>query len=116
MVNYLRIFIPNISELVEPLRSLLKNNLVWSWGKNCEIAYNKLKNILTELLALSNYNAKDVFTIQCDASEKELGCCLFQNDRPVYYASKCLSETEQMYAQTEKEMLGMVFACKNFIN
>lgn len=114
MVNYLRLFIPNMSELVEPLRNLLKKNLVWSWGKNCEIAFNKLKNILIELPALSNYNAKDVFTIQCDASEKALGCCLLQNDRPVYYASRCLSETEQMYAQIEKKMLGMVFACKKF--
>lgn len=114
MVNYLRLFIPNMSELVEPLRSLLRKDSVWSWGKNCDIAFNKLKSVLTELPTLGNYNAKDVFTIQCDASEKALGCCLFQNNRPVYYASRCLSETEQMYAQVEKEMLGMVFACKKF--
>jgi len=78
MVNYLsRLFIPNMSELVGPLRSLMKKNIVWSWGKKCEIAFNKLKNILTELPAISNSNAKDVFSIQCDASEKALWCCLF---------------------------------------
>lgn len=99
MVNYLRVFIPNMSELVEPLRGLLRKNIVRSWGKSCDSAFSKLKNILAELPALINYNAKDNFTIQCDASEQAWGCCLFQNNRPVYYASRCLSDTEQMYAQ-----------------
>lgn len=49
-----------------------------------------------------------------DASQKALGCCLFQNSKPVYYAFKCLSETEQRYAQIEKEMLAIKFACEKF--
>ncbi|KAF0710957.1 Uncharacterized protein FWK35_00037749, partial [Aphis craccivora] len=114
MVNYLRICIPNMSELIEPLRGLLRKDVVWSWSINCDSAFNKLKNVLTELTTLSNYNTEDNFTIQCDASEKALGCCLLQNNRPVYYASRCMSDTEQMYAQVEKEMLGIVFACKKF--
>lgn len=85
------------------------------WEKSCDVAFSKLKNILAE--ALNNYNAKDNFTVQCDASEKALGCCLFQNYRPVYYASRCLSDTEQTYAQVEKEMfLLWCLHVKNFIN
>uniref|UniRef100_A0A2S2NXG9 RNA-directed DNA polymerase n=1 Tax=Schizaphis graminum TaxID=13262 RepID=A0A2S2NXG9_SCHGA len=103
-----------MSELIEPFRDLLRKDVLWSWSIDCDSAFNKLKNILTEMTTLSNYNAKDNFTIQCDASEKALGCCLLQNNRPVYYASRCMSDTEQMYAQVEKEMLSIVFACKKF--
>ena len=40
---------------------------------------------------------------------------LLQQNRPVAYASKCLTETEGRYAQLEKEMLAIVFACKKCI-
>lgn len=63
MVNYLQIFIPNMSEVIEPLRGLLRKDVVWSWSMNCDSAFNKLKNILTELTTLSNYNTNDNFTI-----------------------------------------------------
>jgi len=32
MVNYLRQFIPNISEITTPLRSLLKKETLWAWA------------------------------------------------------------------------------------
>lgn len=87
---------------------------MWIWNKNSDNAFNKPIDILPELPTLSNYNAEDNSVIQCDASNKAMGCCLFQNNRPVYYASRCLSDTEQMYAQVEKEMLSIVFACEKF--
>lgn len=95
MVNYLRLLIPNMSEVVEPLRELLKKGNDWVWTKNCDLAFNTLKTVLCQLPTLSNYVSNFSFKIQCDASKKALGCCLFQNDKPVYYASKCLSDTEQ---------------------
>ncbi|KAL4098106.1 hypothetical protein QTP88_022775 [Uroleucon formosanum] len=98
----------------ERVKGLLRKDVVWSWSINCDSAFNKLKNVLTDLTTLSNYSVNENFTIQCDASEKALGCCLLQNNRPVYYASRCMSDKEQIYAQVEKEMLGIVFACKKF--
>lgn len=112
MVNYW--FIPNMSEVVEPLRGLLKKDNDWIWTTNCNHVFNKLKSIFRKLPTLSNYDSKSNFKIQCDASEKALGCCLFQNDKPVYYASKSLSDAEQSYAQVEKEMMSIVFACNKF--
>ena len=45
-----------------------------------------------------------------------LGAVLFQEDRPVTFASKVLTETESRYANIEREMLAVVFGCEQFHN
>ena len=47
-------------------------------------------------------------------SQKGLGAALLQDGRPIAYASRSLSDTEQRYAQIEKEMLAIVFALEKF--
>lgn len=39
-----------------------------------------------------------------------------QDNRPVAFASRALSEAETRYAMVEKEFLGLTFACKKFHN
>ena len=52
--------------------------------------------------------------IQCDTSQKGLGAALLQNQKPVAYASRALTDTETRYAQIEKEMLAIVYALEKF--
>ena len=52
--------------------------------------------------------------IQCDAYEKAIGCCISQMKSPIHFASRCLSETEVAFAQIEKEILAISFACTKF--
>jgi len=51
--------------------------------------------------------------IQCDASKDGLGWALIQEGRPISFGSRALSETEQNYAQVEKELLAIVCAVKS---
>ena len=53
-------------------------------------------------------------TIQCDASGKGLGAVLLQDNKPVCYASRALTDIETRYAPIETEMLAVVFACRKF--
>ena len=63
---------------------------------------------------LRYYNLKEEVTLQCDASQSGLGATLMQNGQPVAYASRALTPTETRYAQIEKELLAIVFACDHF--
>ena len=53
-------------------------------------------------------------TLSVDASFKGMGAVILQNDRPVAYVSKALTQSQQNYAQIEKEMLAIVFGCEHF--
>lgn len=56
--------------------------------------------------------------VVADASSYELGAVLLQkNDKHwklVVYASQLMSQTECRYAQSEKEVLALVWACDKF--
>ena len=43
-----------------------------------------------------------------------LGTCLVQEGKPIAFASKSLTDTETRYANIERELLAIVFACQRF--
>ena len=47
--------------------------------------------------------------IQADASMKGLGAVLFQDGKPVIFASKSITETEKNYSNTERELFSVIF-------
>ena len=53
-------------------------------------------------------------TVQADASQRGLGACLVQEGKPIAFASKSLTDTETRYANIERELLAIVFACQRF--
>ena len=114
MVQYLSKFIPNLSDLTKPLRELTFPRTEWSWAKEHAKALSKIKNAVTNAPVLRYYNDKDPVTIQCDASQSGLGAVLLQDDQPVAYASRALTSTEVRYAQIEKELLAILWACEKF--
>ena len=52
--------------------------------------------------------------IECDASNYGLGAVVYQDNKVIGFASRTLTKTERNYAQIEKEMLAIVFACLRF--
>ena len=52
--------------------------------------------------------------LSVDASKSGLGAACLQDDAPVAFASRALSNAETRYAQIEKELLAAVFACRKF--
>ena len=105
MVNYLSQYIPNMSEITAPLRSLLKKETQWSWYDEHDNSLAKIKEVLTSRPVLRFFDINKPATIQADPSQNGLGGCLLQEGRPVIYASRSLTSAERNYAQIEKELL-----------
>jgi len=114
MVTYLAKFIPNMSQHTEPLRVLTRDDVAWQWEEEHQRTFDKLKTMLTEAPLLRYYDVRLPVTLSVDASKSGLGAVLLQEDKPAAYASRALTETEQRYAQIEKEMLAIVFGAERF--
>ena len=52
--------------------------------------------------------------VQTDASREGLGAVLIQDNLPVCYASRSLSDSEKMYAPIKLELLAIVFDMQKF--
>ena len=91
MINYLRKYIPNMSELTGLLRSLLKGDVLWAWFPEHDDALSEIKSVLSSVPVLRFYDTGLPTTLQFDASKSGLGACLMQQGQPPAYASRTLS-------------------------
>ena len=113
-VNYLAKFVPHMSAVIEPIRSLLRKDVEFMWSNPREKAFNKIKYVLSQQPVLKCFDVKKPITVHCDASKFGLGAVLTQDDKRVSFASRSMTEAETRYAQIEKELLSVVFALERF--
>ena len=70
-------------------------------------AFNQMKGEIARAPILAYYDPRKETVLQTDASMKGLGACLLQEERPVYFASKALTETQRSYVAIEIESLAV---------
>ena len=114
MVNYLSKFSARLSELAEPIRELCKDKVPFNWGPEHQAAFKQMKCEIARTPILAYYNPKKETVLQTDASVKGLGACLLQDQKPVYFASKALTETQHGYIAIEIESLAVAWAMEKF--
>ncbi|GBM86638.1 Transposon Ty3-G Gag-Pol polyprotein [Araneus ventricosus] len=111
MMNFFRKFVPNLTDMAEPLHAMLKADATWTWGPK-EKALGRIKESLCNPPVLTLYDCKKSVYLSADASSYGIGAMLYQiknsSKLPIAYASRTLSATERGYAQTEKEALVVV--------
>ena len=110
MVSFLSRYIPNVSQILAPLRQLTQTHIDWFWSPQCENAFTTIQRLLTTAPVLRFYDPHEEATVQCDASSHGLGAVLMQRGNPVMYCSRSLTTCEQAYSQIEKELLAITFA------
>ncbi|CAC5412463.1 unnamed protein product [Mytilus coruscus] len=113
-VTYLSKFLPKLSDICEPLRKLTLKDSEFCWIENHDKALEEIKRLVTAEPVLKYYDPKLQLTVQSDASQTGLGAAVMQEDRPVAYASRALTDTETRYAQIEKELLSVIFGLEKF--
>lgn len=118
LANYCSRFIQDFASLAEPLRELTKKNNQWSWEEKHINAFEQIKLSLSKnSMAYFNPTWRTELTI--DASPAGLGCVMAQYNlnninekKMISFNSRTLSDVEKRYSQTEKEALGLVWACE----
>ncbi|GJW30966.1 reverse transcriptase domain-containing protein [Tanacetum coccineum] len=112
--GFYRRFIKDFSKISRPITHLLEKNTPFIFSDKCIQAFETLKKKLTEATILIAPDWDLPFELMCDASDFTIGAILGQRHekhfRPIYYASKTMSEAELHYTTTEKEMLDVVYA------
>lgn len=119
MINQTGKFLPHMASHTEPLRCLLQQDTDWLWDQPQQTAFQSLKDLLISADTLAHYDPSKDTVVAADASNAGIGAVLLQvqtdtSRRPVCYASRSLTETEQRYAVIEKEALAATWACEKF--
>ena len=111
-------FIPHFATLSEPLRRLTRKETPFKFGLEQKKSFECLKQKMAEACSLAYFDKNAPTEIIADASPVGLGIVLAQEQdgawTPVGYASRNLTGCEQRYSQTEKEVLGVVWACERY--
>jgi len=84
------------------------------WTEEHEKAFAQMKKIVSREVMLAYPNFNQPFEIYTDASNKQLGSVITQNNRPIAFYSKKLSKHQQKYTVTDLELLSIVMTLKEF--
>jgi hypothetical protein len=118
LAGYYRKFIDKFSALAKPLTELLKKDVPWKWTEKEQASFEVLKSKLTTSPVLQYPDFGKPFLLTTDASGYAIGAVLSQGkvgqDLPIAYASRTLNDAELNYSTVEKELLAIVWACKQF--
>ena len=68
MVAYLGKFIPHLSDASAPLRSLIVKNSIWDFTESHKLAFQNIKDLITECPTLKIFGPKLPTKITCNAS------------------------------------------------
>ena len=117
MLQFYNRFLHNLATLAAPLYSLFRKGATYRWGKPQQESFNNAKECFISPRVLIHFDQKLKVILSCDASPTGVGAVMANelsdvSECPVAYASRSLSETEQIYAQIDKEALSIIFAIK----
>jgi hypothetical protein len=108
MTQYVARYIPHYATLTEPLRRLTRQNVPWSWSRDEQISFDSLKSVLSSTQVMVYFDPSKATEVLVDASPVGVSAMLTQEGKVVCYASRALTDVEQRYSQTDREMLGLV--------
>jgi hypothetical protein len=119
MVGYYQRLIPRFSEISEPLRRLLKNNVPYAWGAEQQAAFDKLRVALTSKPVLAIARPDCLFILSTDWSKRGSSAILSQIwsdgiERVIAYASRSHSTAETNYSSYKGEMMAAVWGVDHF--
>ena len=114
IMTYMANFMPNFSNRSQALRDLLKKDTPFVMDQDHIHCFEELKKGLSDESCLAFYDPSKPVTLEVDSSQRGMGAALVQENQPVAFASKSLSETQSNYPNIDREMLAVVFGISRF--
>ncbi len=127
MVQYYRDLWARRSDMLTPLTSLVgecgqtkstkakgTKKAPWHWDKVHQRAFNHVKATISKDVVLAHQDYSKVFEIYTDDSSKQLGAVITQDNKPIEFFSRKLSDTQCKYSVTKIELLAIVETLKEF--
>lgn len=106
-------FCKNFAAVAVPLTNLLSPKVPFVWTESCQVAFDKLKALLSSSPILAAPNFDKLFKLAVDASDFGVGAVLLQDDSVCFYSKK-FDVHQKHYSTIEKEALALIFALKHF--
>ena len=117
LANYHRSFIKDFAVMAQPLYGLTGKNK-FKWDDEQQMAFDELKEALTNPPVLTLPNSYDSFILDTDASDFCIGAELIQvqdgQERVIAYSSFTLTPEQKNYCTTRKELLSIVRFTRQF--
>ena len=79
----------------------------WHWDEVYQRAFNHVKATIAREVVLAYPDYSKVFEIYTNASSKQLGAVITQENRPITFFSQKLSTTQRKYSITEIKLLAI---------
>ncbi len=86
----------------------------WHWDEVHQRAFNQVKATIAKDVVLAYLDYSKVFAIYTYASNIQLGAVITQDNRPVAFFSRKLSDTQRKNSITKIELLAIVETLKEF--
>ncbi len=84
----------------------------WHWDEVHQRAFDHVKATIAKDVVLAHLDYSRVFEIYTDASSKQLGAVITQDNRPIMFFSRTLSHTQRKYSVAKIELLAIVETLK----
>ena len=119
LTGYYRQLIPNYADLTFPISELTKKHQPFVWSPECNEAFEKLKELLSQEPVLAHPNPSKPYVLHTDASNLAIGAVLsqvddFHKEKVICYLSHKLSDSQQKWSTIEKEAYAIIYALKKF--
>ena len=119
LLNYYRNFLPHLATILQPRNELLQKGKKWNWTIGCTQAVNIARDLLKTSNLLTHYDSTLPVRLATDASQYGLGAIISHvlpngMEKPIAFASRTLSVSEQNYSQIDKEALAIIYAIQKF--
>ena len=106
----------HISGIIHPKslnfnNKLEKINNAWLWAPEHQQEFDKIKELITHSPTLVHFDPRKPITLSCNASKNAIGAVILHDKQPIAFVSKSLMESQQAYAQIEKELYAICFGC-----